>query len=72
MASNLLEEVQTELARRKAEWQQIADDTGLSYELVSRLGLGSYKSSPTFKSLQLIADRLRRKNGNGAKRRATA
>lgn len=68
MASNLLEEVQQGLARRKGEWQQIADDLELSYEFVSRLGLRTYKSSPTFERLQLIADYLRRKYASGSKR----
>jgi len=64
-AKVLLEEVQTGLASRKEEWRKIASDTGYSYEFISRLGLRTYKSSPTIERLQKIADRLK----NGSARR---
>lgn len=61
MATDLLESVKNALAKRKADWRQIADDLGYSYEFVSRLGLGTYESSPTYERLKRLREYLQQK-----------
>lgn len=56
---SLLTRVQRRLAARKGEWQQIADELDYSYEFISRLGLGTYKSSPTVGRLERIDSHLK-------------
>lgn len=56
---NLLDHVQSELAKAKPHWKEIADELDYSYEFISRLGLGVYRSSPTIGRLQKIADHLK-------------
>ena len=64
MASDLLETVQSELERRKAEWREIASELGMSYEFISRLGLRTYASSPTIGRLSRIAEHLRKRRAS--------
>jgi hypothetical protein len=70
MAADLLETVQSELQARKDEWRTIADDLDMSYEFISRLGLGTYGSSPIYANLQRVSEYLRkhprRANGKAA------
>ena len=64
MVLDLLESVQSDLEKRKADWRQIAADLNFSYEFVSRLGLGTYESSPTYERLKKLREYLLQKNRN--------
>ncbi len=58
MAENLYDTVRGELAARKGAWKRIAADLApsLSYSLISKIGRGEYKSSPSYNRLKLLAD----------------
>lgn len=65
MATNLVQavraldaQVRGDLAARKNEWREIAEELGYSYEFISRLGLDTYGSVPSVDRLQRIADAL--------------
>ena len=63
MATDLLEEVKSGLAKRKSDWRKIAAAVGMSYSLVSRLGLGNYTANPTYKRLKRLRQYLTRSAG---------
>lgn len=55
MDEGLIDEVRRGLLARKPEWRQMADEIeGVSYSWISRIALGTYKSSPTYKRLQAV------------------
>lgn len=55
MDEGLIDEVRRGLLARKPEWRQMADEIdGVSYSWLSRIALGTYKSSPTYKRLQAV------------------
>jgi len=72
MITDLLEVVQSELAARKSDWREIADELDMSYEFISRLGLGTYGSSPTIGRLRKIADHLCKNRARQSQRRTTS
>jgi len=72
MITDLLEVVQSELAARKPDWREIANELDMSYEFISRLGLGTYESSPTIGRLRKIYDHLSKNRARQSQRRTTS
>lgn len=55
MDEGLIDEVRRGLMARKGEWRQIAEEIeDVSYSWLSRIALGTYKSSPTYRRLQAV------------------
>ena len=63
MTEDLYEFVQQALRGRgkRALWRQMAADLkpDVSYSLISKIGTGEYKSSPSYHKLRTMADYLR-------------
>ena len=61
MGDELLKEVEKGLKKRKGDWLRIASDIpNVSYSWISKVGRGKYRSAPSYKRLQAVAQYLRR------------
>lgn len=61
MTEDLYDYVRQSLKGRRSLWRQMATDLApdVSYSMISKIGSGEYKSSPSYNKLQAMAAYLR-------------